>query len=72
MILLLNSCLTQGQVDGWDVMKPLYRMPADNACRTITGADEMKWNEMIEISVEKWWNDICGKGKREKRWEKPA
>ena len=60
----LNSCLTQGQIKGWDVMKPLFieglriaRMPADHAWRAVIGADEMN-----EVSVEKWWNDICGRG----------
>ena len=28
-------------------------MPADHACFTITGTDEMKGNEMDEMSVEK-------------------
>ena len=45
-------------------------MPADHACRTITGADEMKLNEMNEMSVEKWWNEICGRENREKPQEK--
>ena len=27
---------------------------------------------MIEMSVEKWWNEICGRGKREKPREKPT
>ena len=27
---------------------------------------------MYEMSVEKWWNDICGRGKREKPHEKPT
>ena len=31
----------------------------------------MEWNEM-EMSVEKWWNEICGRGKREKPREKPT
>ena len=26
----------------------------------------MKLYEMDEMSVEKWWNEICGMGKREK------
>ena len=39
---------------------------------TITGADEIKWNEMNEMSVEKWWNEICDRGKREKPREKPT
>ena len=45
-------------------------MPADQACRNITGADEMK--EMDEMSVEKYWNEICNMGKREKLREKPT
>ena len=32
----------------------------------------MIWNEMEEMSVEKWWNEICGRGKREKPREKPT
>ena len=32
----------------------------------------MKWNEKDELSVEKWWNEICGRGKREKPREKPT
>ena len=27
---------------------------------------------MDEMSVEKWWNEICGRGKREKPREKPT
>ena len=59
-------------------MKPLHsrslvaRMPADHACRKTTGADEMKLNEIIEGRVEKWWNEICGRRKREKPREKPT
>ena len=30
------------------------------------------WNETDEMSVEKWWNEICGRGKREKPREKPT
>ena len=26
----------------------------------------MKQNEMDEMSMEKWWNEICGRGKQEK------
>ena len=33
-------------------------MSADHAWRTITGADEMEWNEVNEMSVEKWWYQI--------------
>ena len=35
-------------------------MQANLAWHTITGADEMKWNDMKEMSMEKWWNQICG------------
>ena len=27
---------------------------------------------MDEMSVKKWWNEICGRGKREKPCEKPT
>ena len=27
---------------------------------------------MDEMSMEKWWNEICGRGKREKPREKPT
>ena len=27
----------------------------------------MKWNKMNEISVEKWQNEICGKGKPQEK-----
>ena len=32
----------------------------------------MKWKEMNEMNMEKWWNEICGRGKREKSREKPT
>ena len=48
----------------------IARVPADHAWRTITRL--MKWNEMDEMSVEKWWNVICGRGKWEKPLEKPT
>ena len=41
----------------------IARMPADHAWRTIAGADEMKWNEMNEMSVEKEWNEIYSRRK---------
>ena len=34
-------------------------------------ADEMKL-KMGEMSVEKWWNEICGRGKQENPREKPT
>ena len=48
------------------------KVPAYHACRTITGADENKWNEMDEISVDKWCNEVCCTRKREKPREKPT
>ena len=50
----------------------IARMPANHAWCTITRADEMELSEMNEMSVEKWWNVICGKGKWEKPREKPT
>ena len=47
-------------------------MPADHACRTITGAKEMKWNEINVMSMEKWWNKISGMRRREKLRENPT
>ena len=41
-------------------------MLTDHACRTITRANEMKENKMDEMSVEKLWNEIFGREKREK------
>ena len=60
------SSTTQGRVEGWDSMKPLHWRPvnikdADHACRIIIVADEMKWNEMNEMSMGKWWNEIRGR-----------
>ena len=43
------------------------RVSADYACHTITGA-----NEMDEMSVEKWWNEICNRERQEKPWETPT
>ena len=75
IINILNSCLTQGRVEGWGAMKPRY-------CRSVNskGAGRprlthhsqglMEWNEIDETRVEKWWNEICGRGKREKLREK--
>ena len=33
---------------------------------------QMKWSEMNEMSVKKWWNEICGRGKLKKFREKPT
>ena len=43
-------------------------MPADHA----PSQGLMKWNEMDEMSMEKWWNEIGGRGKWEKPREKPT
>ena len=76
---ILNSCPTQGRVEELDAMKPLYcrSVNSKGADRPrlshIRGAGEMKRNErMNEMSVEKWWNEICGRGEREKPREKPT
>ena len=37
------------------------RVPTDHACRTTTVAHEMKRNEMDEMSVEEWWDEIFGR-----------
>ena len=42
---------------------------ANHACRTFTVADEMERNEIDEMSVDKWRNQICGRGKWEKSRE---
>ena len=45
------------------------------ACLTMPDAPSqglMKWNEMDEMSVEKWRNEICGTRKLEKPREKPT
>ena len=36
----------------------ISRLTADFPWCTVTGLDEMKWNEMNEMGVEKWWNEI--------------
>ena len=76
-IYILNSCPTQGRVEGWDAMKPRY-------CRSVNGKgagrprlshhhkdwwNETKWMRWV---WRKWWNEICGRGKREKPCEKPT
>ena len=47
-------------------------MLADNFCRTIVRYDEMKSKEKNEMSMERWWNEICGRGKRKNPREKPT
>ena len=55
---ILNSCPTQGGSKTEMRWSPyiqglrIARMPADHAWRTITGTDEIKWNETNEISVK--------------------
>ena len=44
----------------------IARVPADHVWRTITGADEMKWNKMNEMMrwvCKKWWNWDLRQGK---------
>ena len=45
----------------------IAKMQADHTLRTITCADEIKLNEMNEMSVVKRWNEIWGRGKRKKK-----
>ena len=67
-VYILNSCPTQGQVEGWDV-NPLYWRSVNSKDAghqprgTVTAAGELKWKEMNEKNVEKWWNGICGRRK---------
>ena len=76
-IYILNSCPTQGRVEVWDAMKPLYyrSVSSKGAGRPrLMHHHKGGWNEtkMIEMSVEKWWNEICDSGNREKPCEKPT
>ena len=67
-LFLLKSQLLSDKGRGWGMRcdEGLWkaRNLADHACRTETGADEMK--EMNKMSMDKWWNGICGRGKRKK------
>ena len=47
-------------------------MPAPPCLSQLHWAHDLKLNEMNEMSVENWWNEICGRGKREKPREKPT
>ena len=75
---LISSIRVQDKVGSRDEMRwsPyivgqwVARVPADHADAPSQGL--MKWSEMDEMSVEKWWNEICGRGKREKPREKPT
>ena len=72
---ILYSCLTQGRVEGWEAMTPL-------CWRSVNGKGAGRprlshhhrgwWIEMDEMSVQKLWNEICGRGKLEKPREKPT
>ena len=56
-------------------MKPLYwrSMISKDDCRSrLTHHHRGRWNEMNEMSMEKWWDEIRDRVKREKRWEKPT
>ena len=69
---ILNSCPTQGRVEGWDAMKPLYyrSVSSKGAGRPRLmhhhkgGWNETKWMRWV------WRNG--GRGKREKPREKPT
>ena len=55
---------------------PILKVSKQQGCRQTTPdalsqlQDEMKLNEMDEVSVEKWWNESCGWEKREKHLDK--
>ena len=62
-------------VEGWDAIEvPILKVYDKQGCWPTTpdapSQGRMKWNEWDE-SVEKWCNEICGGGKREKPREKP-
>ena len=54
---------------------PILQVREQQRCRPNTpdapSQGLMDWNEMDDMSVEKW-NEICGRGKREKPREKPT
>ena len=45
---------------------PFLRMPFDHACRSIAEDDEIKWNDLNEMSVEKYGMKFVVGKKREK------
>ena len=59
---IFNSRRIQGRTKGWDTMKPLYWKSVNRkgAGRPrLTHNHRGGWNEMNEMSVEKWWTEIC-------------
>ena len=77
LINILNSCPTQSRVEVRDAMKPLYyrTVSSKGAGRPrLTHHHKGWWNgtKWMRWVFEKWWNEICGRGKREKPREKPT
>ena len=72
----LVSNTRSGRGMGWDAMKPLDYWSVSNkgAGRPRLTHHHKGWYEtkMDYMSVEKWWNEICGRGKRDKPREKPT
>ena len=70
---LLYSCPIQGRVENemrWSFCieaQWIARMQVYHAYSTITGVDEIKWNEVNEMIVKKCCNEICGRG----HWRNP-
>ena len=69
-------CPTQGRVEGWDAMKPRYyrSVSSKGAGRPrLTHHHKGWWNETkwMRWVWRSGWNEICGRGKREKPREKP-
>ena len=72
---ILNSRPTQGRIEGWNAMKPMHGRSVnskDVGRSRLTHHHKSGWNEMNEMSVEKWWNEICGSGNRKKPRENPV
>ena len=70
-IIIISSI--QDRVEGWDAMKPLYWMSVisnDGGRAHLSHHHRGGWDELKEVSMEKWWNEICRREKREKHREK--
>ena len=59
---ILNSCPTQGWIEGWDAMNSLYWRSVNNKDTCLTHRHRDGWNEW-----EKWWSEVCC----EENWRNP-
>ena len=67
------SSTGQGREMRRDAMMPLYWRSVnskDASWPHLMHHHRGRWNEMNEMSVKKWWNEICGRGQHEKPREK--